>query len=143
MTIARDILAGTRPQFVDPADIGDAAGATASAVSWAAIFGGAAAAVAITLLLLELGAGFGLSSISAWPGVGTTAATVGIAGGLWLIVTQWIASGVGGYLAGRLRTKWVGVHSDEVFFRDTAHGFLAWAAATIISGITWQSRQRR
>jgi hypothetical protein len=29
-------------------------------------------------------------------------------------------------------TKWVGVHSDEVAFRDTAHGFLAWAFATVI-----------
>lgn len=31
--------------------------------------------------------------------------------------------------SGRLRTKRVGLHTDEVFFRDTAHGFLSWAAA--------------
>jgi hypothetical protein len=135
MTIARDALGGTRTPVVNPAYIGDTTSSTASAVSWAAIFAGAAAAVATTLILLELGTGLGLSSTSAWPGVGTTAATIGIAGGLWLIFTQWIASGVGGYLAGRLRTKWVGLHSDEVFFRDTAHGFLAWSAATIISAL--------
>src|SRR5581483_8597924 len=46
--------------------------------------------------------------------------------------TQWIASGIGGYLAGRLRTKWTGLHTDEVFFRDTAHGFLAWALGTVM-----------
>jgi hypothetical protein len=44
-----------------------------------------------------------------------------------------MSSAVGGYVAGRLRTKWLGVHTDEVFFRDTAHGFLAWAFATLIS----------
>ena len=46
---------------------------------------------------------------------------------------QAIASGMGGYLAGRLRTKWVAVHTDEVFFRDTAHGFLTWAVAVVIA----------
>ena len=40
--------------------------------------------------------------------------------------------GLGGYLTGRLRTKWVGIRTDEVFFRDTAHGFLAWALATVL-----------
>ena len=38
---------------------------------------------------------------------------------------------MGGYLAGRLRTKWVEAHTDEVYFRDTAHGFLAWAVASL------------
>jgi hypothetical protein len=47
-------------------------------------------------------------------------------------VTQWLASGLGGYLAGRLREKWVGIRTDEVLFRDTAHGFLAWALAALI-----------
>jgi hypothetical protein len=55
---------------------------------------------------------------------------------IWLIVVQWIASGLGGYLTGRLRAKWVGLHTHEVAFRDTAHGFATWAVATIIvSGI--------
>jgi hypothetical protein len=39
---------------------------------------------------------------------------------------------VGGYMTGRLRTKWVGTHTHEVFFRDTAHGFVTWALATVI-----------
>jgi hypothetical protein len=111
------------------------AAASASAVSWSAVFAGAVAAVAVTLILVELGAGLGLASISTRGTIGATLATAGVAGGIWLIVVQWLASGVGGYLAGRLRTKWVGVHTDEVFFRDTAHGFLAWSAATLI-GVT-------
>jgi hypothetical protein len=42
---------------------------------------------------------------------------------------------MGGYLAGRLRTKWVDTHVDEVYFRDTAHGFLTWAVAALISAV--------
>ena len=34
---------------------------------------------------------------------------------------------------GRLRTKWALIHTDEVYFRDTANGFLAWAVALVIS----------
>jgi hypothetical protein len=104
----------------------------APAVSWAAIIGGAFTAVAITLILLELGAGLGLAAISPWPNVGPSSATFSIVTGIWLIVVQWIAAGFGGYIAGRLRTKWVGVHSDEIFFRDTVHGFLSWAVATLV-----------
>jgi hypothetical protein len=52
---------------------------------------------------------------------------------LWFVVVEIIASALGGYLAGRLRTKWVDLHSDEVYFRDTAHGFLAWAVAFVIT----------
>ncbi|HLI22868.1 MAG TPA: hypothetical protein VKV32_17225 [Stellaceae bacterium] len=107
-------------------------GATASAVSWAAVFAGGVGAVATSIILLELGLGLGFASTSAWPNAGTSLATLGVMGGVWLILTQWIASGIGGYLAGRLRTKWTGLHTDEVFFRDTAHGFLAWAIGTMM-----------
>jgi hypothetical protein len=52
---------------------------------------------------------------------------------VWLILSQIIASAMGGYLAGRLRTKWPHVHTDEVYFRDTAHGFLVWALGLVIA----------
>lgn len=103
----------------------------ASAVSWGAIFAGAAAAAALSLVLLMLGTGLGLSSVSAWAQAGVSATTFGVSTILWITLTQLLASGMGGYLAGRLRTKWVGVHTDEVYFRDTAHGFLAWAVASL------------
>ncbi|MDM0050397.1 hypothetical protein [Variovorax sp. J22R115] len=107
--------------------------AAGSAVSWGAIFAGAVGAASLSLILLLLGTGLGLSSISPWASEGATAATIGVATILWLTFTQIAASGMGGYLAGRLRTKWAGVQTDEVYFRDTAHGFLAWGAATIIT----------
>jgi hypothetical protein len=71
-------------------------------------------------------------TVSPWSPSGSAPAAFGFAAGTWLIVTQWLASGLGGYLAGRLREKWVGIRTDEVLFRDTAHGFLAWALATLI-----------
>jgi hypothetical protein len=70
--------------------------------------------------------------VSPWSGSGASVTTFAVSTAIWLIVVQWLSSGVGGYLAGRLRTKWVGIHTDEVYFRDTAHGFLAWALATLL-----------
>lgn len=104
-----------------------------SAVSWGAIVAGAAAAAALSLILLILGTGLGLSSVSPWTHSGISATTFGVSTILWVTATQLIASGMGGYLAGRLRTKWVAVHTDEVYFRDTAHGFLAWAVASLVT----------
>lgn len=103
----------------------------ASAVSWGAILAGAAAAAALSLILVILGVGLGLSSVSPWAHDGVSAKTFGVSTILWLALTQLVASGMGGYLAGRLRTRWVEVHRDEVYFRDTAHGFLAWAVASL------------
>ncbi len=103
-----------------------------SAVSWGAILAGGAASAALTLVLLALGAGLGFSVVSPWPNAGVSTTSFGIGAGLYLIVVAMIASSVGGYLAGRLRTKWSGVATDEVYFRDTAHGFLAWAFATVL-----------
>lgn len=106
-----------------------------SAVSWGAIFAGAVAAASLAMILLMLGTGLGLSSISPWEDHGLSAGTIGIATIAWLTFTQIVASGMGGYLAGRLRTKWQDTHVDEIYFRDTAHGFLTWAVAALISAV--------
>ena len=104
-----------------------------SAISWAAIIGGAFAIASISLILLALGAGLGFASVSPWSSTGASATTFTVAAAIWLLVVQWLSAAFGGYLTGRLRTKWVSVHSDEVYFRDTAHGFLAWAVAAVIT----------
>lgn len=132
-TLPRGAL-GPLPRDVRDIRDGDALGARAtSGVSWGAIFAGAVGACALSLILLLLGTGLGLSSVSPWSGRGASAATVGVATIAWITFTQIASSGMGGYLAGRLRTKWAGVHTDEVYFRDTAHGFLAWAVATLVT----------
>jgi hypothetical protein len=109
--------------------------APVSAVSWAAIFAGAVAAAALSMILLVLGTGLGLTSLSPFANAGASAVTIGISAVVWVMVTQALASGLGGYIAGRLRSRWVSVHSDEVYFRDTAHGFLSWAVATLLTAV--------
>jgi hypothetical protein len=104
-----------------------------SAVSWGAIAAGAVGAAALALLLIAFGAGLGLSAVSPWSDSGVSASTFKTGTGIYLVCVAVMSSAVGGYLAARLRTKWVGVHSHEVFFRDTAHGFIAWAFATLLS----------
>ncbi|MBF0408444.1 MAG: hypothetical protein HQM10_13925 [Candidatus Riflebacteria bacterium] len=104
-----------------------------SGISWAAVAGGAFVAAALSVTLLALGTGLGLSSISPWVNVGASASAVGMAAIVWLIAMQIISSATGGYLAGRLRTKWAALHTHEVYFRDTAHGFLVWAVALVIT----------
>jgi hypothetical protein len=126
-------IVGSGPTVSSRAEEGVAtfSGASESAVSWGAILAGGVGAAALSLILLLLGTGLGLASVSPWANRGVTATTFGASTILWLTFTQLVASGMGGYLAGRLRTRWAGVHTDEVYFRDTAHGFLAWAIASL------------
>lgn len=105
------------------------------AVSWGAIAAGAAAGAALSLILLMLGVGLGLSSVSPWSYQGISATSFGVSTILWLTFTQLLSSAMGGYLAGRLRTKWTDAQPDEVYFRDTAHGFLAWAMSALATAV--------
>jgi len=102
------------------------------AVSWGAVIAGAVGAAALSLVLFLLGTGLGLAAVSPWSREGISGTTAGVSTIIWITVVQLLASALGGYLAGRLRTRWVTVHTNEVFFRDTAHGFLAWAVATLL-----------
>jgi hypothetical protein len=104
-------------------------------VSWPAVTAGAIVSCALTFVLLAFGVGLGLSVVSPWAGSGLSASTFKIGTGLYLIVIAMLSSSIGGYLAGRLRTRWIGVHSDEVYFRDTAHGFIAWALASVLGAV--------
>ncbi len=105
---------------------------SSSAVSWGPIIAGAFAAAALTFVLMLIGSGLGLTMASPWSNQGAGVTTFAVSTAIWLVVVQWLSSGLGGYLTGRLRTKWVGIHTDETFFRDTAHGFMAWALATLL-----------
>jgi hypothetical protein len=118
------------PSALPPLD--DAARLRAKpAASWGAIFAGATVAVSLSIVLVTLGTGLGFASISPWSGHGLSASVFTVAGTIWLIVTQWLSAAVGGYIAGRLRQRWLATHTHEVFFRDTAHGLVAWAVATL------------
>jgi hypothetical protein len=110
----------------------DGGSAAKSAASWPSIVAGAFVAAAASLVLIALGSGIGFASISPWSNHGASLTTFAVTTAIWLIVAQWLSAALGGYLAGRLRTRWIGTHTHEVFFRDTAHGLVTWAAATIL-----------
>jgi len=126
-----DDLATRRGAGLAPQVLPAAAAEGPPAVSWGAVLAGAAGAAALSLVLLILGTGLGLSVVSPWAQDGVRAATFGAGTIAWITLTQVAASALGGYLAGRLRSRWVGTQHDEVYFRDTAHGFLAWALSSL------------
>jgi hypothetical protein len=130
MVMARnpDMVVAEFEEVVAPAAIPTGAG-----TDWGAVIGGAFGAVGVTIILFTAGSGFGLSTIEPWSFTNRAPETFAIGAGIWLIVMQWLSAAFGGYLAGRLRRKWIGVRTDEVLFRDTAHGFLAWAVATVVA----------
>jgi hypothetical protein len=119
----RDVLAGEASPRESPRSV----------MSWGAIIGGAVVAAAVSLILIALGAGFDLASVSPWSGSGASTTAFTAMTAIWFIVIQWLASAFGGYLTGRLRTRWVNTHAHEVFFRDTAHGLVTWALATVLA----------
>ena len=123
----------SRPASSFDSESHPASHAHASGVSWGAVLAGAVAGAALSLILLALGTGLGLSSISPWSNTGISATALGTAAIIWIIVTQVAASALGGYLAGRLRTRWATLHTDEVYFRDTAHGLLSWSVAMVVT----------
>jgi hypothetical protein len=129
----------TAPMAVPVAADRGAGGGSSSAVTWSAIIAGGVTAAAVSFILFVLGAGLGLTAVSPWSSDMGTVTALGVGTLVWLVVTQWVASGLGGYLTGRLRTRWVNLHTDEVFFRDTAHGFLAWAVATLLTAALFAS----
>ncbi len=109
--------------------------AATPAVSWAAVAAGAFVAAATALILLALGAGAGLSSLSPWASSGCDA-VLQSEPARWraacdrrsrVVRTRRLHRGA------RLRTRWVSVHTHEVYFRDTAHGFLVWAVALVMT----------
>lgn len=108
---------------------------TQSALSWSAIFAGAVTALAVAFVLTGLAAGFGMRLASPWPGAHPMLAGFNPILGAWMITVQVLSSALGGYLTGRLRTKWLNVHTHEVHFRDTAHGLLAWALSTVAGSV--------
>jgi hypothetical protein len=108
-------------------------------VSWGAIIAGAFAACALTVVLVALGSGIGLSAISPWPQASASLTKLKMGTIVGLIVVQWLSAGLGGYLTGRLRTAAANVHSHETYFRDSANGFVAWAVATVLVALVFSS----
>jgi hypothetical protein len=106
-----------------------------SAVSWKAIFAGTTASLSVTMILLAFGIGVGFSVISPWGDQGVSATTFTVSAAVYLFCVSMLSSTIGGYLAGRLRSRWASVNEHERYFRDSAHGFVVWALAAVIGAV--------
>jgi hypothetical protein len=138
LCLTRKMASPLESAMIDPVIIPETDGLeepSVSGVSWGAVAAGAAVSSAITLVVIAFGIGLGFTVVSPWAGSGISATTFKIGTGLFLVVIAMFSSSLGGYIAGRLRSRWIGVHSDEVYFRDTAHGFIAWAFATLLGAV--------
>jgi hypothetical protein len=105
-----------------------------SFVEWGAVFAGAVLAAALSFVLLTFGAAIGLSGVSPWPNSGLSAKVIASIAVFWAMAQQIGAIMVGGYVAGRMRSRW---HEPghEVEFRDGLHGALVWAVGVLISAL--------
>lgn len=110
-----------------------------SAVSWGAIIAGAVIGAALTLTLVTGGSSLGVLAVSPWQHDGASGGSIAMGTIVWLLLTQVIAYGIAGYVTGRLRTKWTDVRGDEIYFRDTAHGFIVWALSSVVGFILLSS----
>jgi hypothetical protein len=105
-----------------------------SAVSWSAVIAGALTALAVSIIVIALGSGIGLTMASPFS-YAPSAGTLTVLGAVWLVFAQACGYATGGFVAGRLRTNPSVVHSSEVKFRDGANGLVVWAIGVVVSSL--------
>ena len=105
-----------------------------SFVEWPAVFAGAVLAAALSFVLLTFGTAIGLSATSPWPGSGLSATVIASIAVFWVMAQQIGSLMIGGYVAGRMRTRWSEA-GDEAEFRDGLHGGLVWAVGVLFSAL--------
>jgi hypothetical protein len=125
---------------VGPAPLGSSATATAGAsfVEWGAVLAGAVLAAAISFVLLTFGTAIGLSATSPWPNSGASAKVIASIAVFWAMAQQIGAFMAGGYVAGRMRSRWHEA-GHEAEFRDGLHGGLVWAVGVVIGAALFLS----
>ena len=110
-------------------------------VQWGPIIAGAVAAAALSIVLHAFAGAIGLAATSTAPTWRDASIALWILSGLYLVLVALAAYGLGGYIAGRMRSGWSGASHDEIEFRDGAHGLLVWALATLLTALllAWAS----
>ena len=103
-----------------------------SYIQWTPAIAGALAAAALAFVLHSFAAAIGLAVSSTAPTWRDASLALQLLSGLYLVLVAVVAFGVGGYIAGRMRTP-IDASDDEVEFRDGTHGLLVWAIAMVIS----------
>jgi hypothetical protein len=125
---------------VGPAPLGSSATVApgSSFVEWGSVLAGAVLAAAISFVLLTFGAAIGLSATSPWPNSGASAKVIASVAVFWAMAQQIGAFMAGGYVAGRMRSRWHET-GHEVEFRDGLHGGLVWAVGVVLGALLFLS----
>jgi hypothetical protein len=107
----------------------------ASYIEWTPVIAGSIAASALSFLLLTFGGAVGLSLTSPWPGSGARLWVVAFILLWWMVAVQIGSFAAGGYLAGRMRSRWGSTTTPESQFRDSVHGFMVWALGVLMGAL--------
>ena len=100
---------------------------------------GAVLAAALSFVFLTFGAAIGLSTTSPWANSGVSVKTLATIAVFFAMVQQIGSFMAGGYVAGRMRSRWGETNKDEVEFRDGLHGGLVWAVGVAIGAALFLS----
>lgn len=102
--------------------------AAVSRVSWGALFAGMFTTLALQLLLITLGTAIGLSVLDATGATPNAQRNVGMAAGIWILLTGLLSLFGGGWVASRV----AGVPDQT---EGSLHGFLTWGLATVLGAV--------
>jgi hypothetical protein len=112
-----------------------------SYMQWGPAVAGALAAAALAFVLHTCAAAIGLAVSSSAPTWRDSSLMLQLLSGLYLVFAAILAFGVGGYLAGRMRSPIAG-GDDEIEFRDGSNGILVWSIAIVLTVLmTWAAAQ--
>jgi len=118
------------------APIGTSSVAPTIIVQWGPIVAGALTAAALAFVLHSFAAAIGFAAGSTSPTWRDASFALWFASGLYLILAALASYGLGGYVAGRLRSSLTTpAAADEVEMRDGVHGLLVWALATLLTAV--------
>jgi hypothetical protein len=121
--------------MIDPMDRTRAPSLDVPYVQWGPVFAGAVAAAALASVLHAFAGAIGLAVSSTAPTWRDASIFLWVLSGLYLVLVALAAYGLGGYIAGRLRTRLLSAEPDEIDFRDGIYGILVWSVATLLTAI--------
>jgi hypothetical protein len=87
------------------------------------VIAGAIAASALSFVLFTFGSALGIALASSSPSWRDASVALAVLSGLYVVLVTIASFGFGGYIAGRLRSRWAAsTDTDEVEFGDGVHG---------------------
>jgi hypothetical protein len=104
-------------------------------LQWSPILLGAFASTALSFVLVTFGATVGLGVTSAVPTWRDASAALWILSGIYLILQAILSFGLGGYVAGRVRTSVATGPVEQTEQADGLHGLAVWALAVVMGAI--------